>query len=66
MDTQRPVGYLRRDGAAKYLNVAPRTLTEWQRRRIIPFYKMGKRCVLFRCADLDRAMDRRRIDAAGA
>ncbi len=58
-------GYMRREQAAEFLGVAPRTLSEWQRRRIIPHVKMGKKCVLFKREDLVKAMDRYTVRAVG-
>ena len=58
-------GYMRRDEAAKYLGVSPRTVSDWQRRRIIPHTKVARKCVLFKRADLDRAMDKFTVRAMG-
>ncbi len=58
-------GFLRREDAAAYLNVSVRTVSEWQRRRIIPYVRMGKKCVLFKRADLDAAMNRFTVAAVG-
>ena len=58
-------GYLRRAAAARYLGIAPRTLTDWQNKRIVPVHHLGRRCVLFRVADLDAAMKRFRVGAIG-
>lgn len=58
-------GYLRRNEAAQYLGVAPRTLSDWQRRRMVPFIRAGRKCVLFRVTDLDAAMGRFRVAAVG-
>jgi excisionase family DNA binding protein len=49
-------GYLRPSGAAKYLDVSQRCIRDWQRDSILPFYKLGKRCVLFKVSDLDAAI----------
>jgi excisionase family DNA binding protein len=66
MTTTSDSGYLRREEAGKYLGVSNRTVSEWQRRRIIPHVKVGRKCVLFKRADLDAAMDRFTIRAVGA
>lgn len=58
-------GYLRKEDAAEYLNISIRTLSEWMRRRIVPFSKISHRICLFRAIDLDRAMDRFRVRAVG-
>ena len=59
-------GYLRRNAAAKHLNVSIRTLGELQRRRCIPFFRVTKRCILFKISDLDCALERYRVEAFGA
>ena len=58
-------GYLRKEQAAEYLNISIRTLSDWMRRRIVPFSKISHRICLFRITDLDRAMDRFRVRAVG-
>jgi len=55
--------YLRRPGAADYLDVSERTISDWQKRRIIPFIKIGRKCVMFKRADLDVALDRFKVQA---
>ncbi len=61
--TGLPKQYMTRPEAAKYLGVAPRTISEWQSRGVIPFLKLGRKCVRFRTSDLDRAMDRFMVEA---
>lgn len=56
--------YLRHEAAAKRLGICPRTLSIWQRKRIVPFRKIG-RAVLFRSDELDAAVDRFRVNAIG-
>jgi excisionase family DNA binding protein len=65
MDAQTTIGYLNREQAAAYLNIAPRTLSEWQARRIVPHIKCGRKCVRFNRADLDAAMQRFTVRAVG-
>ena len=60
--TLRP-GYVRRDEAAKYLGVSVRCLANWQKKRLIPFSKIGSRISLFRLADLDAVVARFRQDS---
>ena len=57
--------YMRRDAAAKYLGISPRTLSDWQRRRLIPFIKPARKCTLFKRDELDRAMARLTVQAIG-
>ncbi len=61
----QPTGYLRREQAARYLGIGLRTLGELQRRRVIPFSRMGPRCVLFKLSDLDAAVAQWRVDSIG-
>jgi len=58
--------YLRRDEAAAYLSVSPRTISEWQRQRVISYTKPRPKCVLFKRSDLDAAMQRFTVKAVGA
>lgn len=44
--------------ASKYARVSRRCISDWQARRIIPFLKLGRKCVLFRKADLDAALSK--------
>lgn len=53
-----PRGYLRRNAAAAYLGISPRTLSVWQSRRLVPFIKVSHKVCLFRIADLDEALSR--------
>jgi len=58
-------GYLRKGDAAKYLGISIRTLSDWERKRVVPFFKMSHRMVLFKRSDLDDAMNRFRAAAIG-
>jgi excisionase family DNA binding protein len=58
-------GYFRPSDAARYLSISLRTLRDWQHRRVIPFCRMGKRCILFKLSDLDAAITRFRIESIG-
>lgn len=58
-------GYLRREDAARYLGISLRTLAEWQASKLVPYAKMSHRVCLFRVSDLERAIDRATIKAAG-
>ena len=57
--------YLRRDAAAKYLGISTRCLSNWQKRRIVAFHKLGRRATLFKRADLDAAVRKFRVTPAG-
>ena len=41
---------------AKHYHVSKRTASDWQARRIVPFMKIGRKCVLFRKRDVDAAL----------
>jgi excisionase family DNA binding protein len=56
--------YLRPDEAAQLLGVSRRTLSNFQRRHLIGFSKLG-RVVVFRRADIEAAVDRFRQAAIG-
>lgn len=61
-----PVGsdYLRgQEQAAAYAKVSRRCISAWQARRIIPFLKIGHKCVLFRKTDIDAALSRYEVPA---
>lgn len=51
--------------AARYARVSPRTICDWQRRRVIPFVKIGAKCVLFRRSQIDKALAKYEIAAIG-
>lgn len=57
--------YMRRDAAAKYLGVSPRTISDWQKKRLIPFFKPARKCTLFRRDQLDRAMEKLMVQSVG-
>jgi len=56
--------YLRPDEAAKLLGISRRCLSNWQKRRVIAFYRIG-RTVIFKRADIEAALSRFRINAVG-
>lgn len=60
--TLRP-GYVRREQAAEYLGVSVRCLANWQKKRYIPFSKIGSRISLFKLSDLDAVVARFRQDS---
>jgi excisionase family DNA binding protein len=44
--------------AARYLHIGTRTLDDWMKRKMIPFFKIGK-VVRFRVSDLDSTLDKK-------
>ena len=57
--------YMRRDEAAKYLGISPRTLSDWQKKRLVPFIKPARKCTIFKREALDRAMARLTVQSVG-
>ena len=56
---------MRPNEAASFLRVSRRCLSDMQRRRLIPFAKLGHRLVLFRRTDLNKMLSRRMVKAVG-
>jgi DNA-binding transcriptional MerR regulator len=56
---------IRRQPMAKRLDISLRTLSEWERKKIIPCRKIGKRCVLFNPAEVFRALNKYRVASIG-
>lgn len=56
--------YLRPDQAAELLGVSRRTLSNFQRRHLIGYSKLG-RVVVFRRTDIEAALQRFRVNAVG-
>jgi len=52
-------------GVARCYPISTRTVSEWQRLKIIPYYKVGRKCVLFRKRDIDAALAKFQIAAIG-
>ncbi len=56
--------YLRPDQAIEVLPISRRCLSNWQRRGVIPFYRIG-RTVMFKRQDIEVALERFRVAAVG-
>ena len=61
--TEENSDYLRPDGVCRYARISRRTLSDWQARRIVPFLKVSRKCVLFRKSDIDKALSRFEVQA---
>jgi excisionase family DNA binding protein len=59
------IRYIRKKGAARYLDVTERTLSRLMNRRAIPFIRVSRRIILFDTNDLDRVLQKYRIAAVG-
>ena len=59
-----PAGYLQRKTAAKYIGQCGSQLDGYRRDGEIPYYRISSKLVLFRRSDLDRFMERFRVDAS--
>lgn len=57
--------YMRRDAAAKYLGISPRTLSDFQKKKIVPFIKPAHKITLFKRSELDLAMARLTVHSVG-
>ena len=49
----------------RYSRVSPRTVSEYQRSGIFPYIKLGKKCVLFKKSEIDKALARFTVQAVG-
>ena len=47
-----------RAGVALHLKVSKRTVSELQRKRLIPFIRIAKKCIRFDLEQVDRAIER--------
>jgi hypothetical protein len=56
--------YARPEQAIQIVPISRRTLSDWQKRKIVPWYKV-RRCVLFKISDLEAALDRYRVAPVG-
>ena len=56
--------YLRPDEAAELLGISRRSLSNFQRRHLIGFSKLG-RVVVFRRTDIEAALQRTRVNPVG-
>ncbi len=56
--------YLRADQVIQVLPISRRTLSNWQARRVLPVYKVG-RTVMFKRTDIEAALERFKIAAVG-
>ena len=62
---QKPQFYpirMRPAAAARYLGISPRYLAQLRASGRLPFVRLGRRCVLFERADLDRFLSAHRVD----
>jgi len=46
--------------AAHYLQIGSRTLDDWMKRKMVPFFKIGK-VVRFKVSDLDASLEKFRV-----
>ncbi|MCG3150166.1 MAG: hypothetical protein PCFJNLEI_03644 [Verrucomicrobiae bacterium] len=60
--------YLRPNEVTKLLPVSRRTLSNWQRKNLIPFYRIGtgrRGVIMFKRADIEAALEKFRVNAVG-
>lgn len=54
-----PLGaYLRSDEVLNYLPISRRTLERMKSRGLLPYVRVGARLILFKRADIDKALER--------
>jgi excisionase family DNA binding protein len=58
------LAYLRAHQVLELLPISRRCLGNWQRRRVIPFYRIG-RTVMFKRTDVEAALERFRVSEIG-
>ena len=56
-----PKTYMRRNEAAEYLGCSPRHIDMMKHDGDVPFCRLGGRLIVFKRADLDALMERRRV-----
>jgi hypothetical protein len=56
---------LNRRQLARAVNASPRSIDNWQRRRLIPFIRISPRCVRFHLPSVLTALRRFEVKAAG-
>jgi excisionase family DNA binding protein len=49
-------GYVDKRTLARFLDVSPRTIETWTRRKKIPYVKFGVKSVRYRLADIEKAI----------
>jgi excisionase family DNA binding protein len=54
-------GLLDDNGAARFLNVKPRTVQEWRRKRGLPHIRITQKLVRFRRDDLEKWVSRHHV-----
>jgi excisionase family DNA binding protein len=57
--------WMRKDETASHYQVSERTITNWQRQGKIPFYRLGRKLVLFKRSEIDAALARFRVKSVG-
>ena len=56
-------GYARPPQAAEFLCISRRYLHSLTKNRVLPSIRLGRRCVLYKLADLEKAADKFRVAA---
>jgi hypothetical protein len=58
---QSPDSLVDKTVLAKHFGVCERTVDDWTARRKVPFFRLSRRMIRFRIADVERALDRYRV-----
>ena len=58
-----PAIYLRRKEALRLYGLSNKLLASWQRRRLLPFVKVGRRTTLFKTEDIENFLKKYTVQA---
>lgn len=64
--SERIAEVLRKEGASDLLEISPRTLDDWMKRRIVPFSKLPSGAVRFRRSQLLAFLEKHDVTKGGA
>ena len=64
-ESRHPPAFMRPAAAAAFLALSRRQLARLTARRVLPVIRLGRKCVLYSRADLERALSRFRQSAIG-
>lgn len=56
-----PIGYIKKEQAAKVLGATVRSIDNWMKMKMIPYYKFG-RSVFFKESDLLETIEKRKVE----
>jgi excisionase family DNA binding protein len=59
----RPESLLTEEELAQFLNIKPRTITQWIQEKRIPYYRFGWRLIRIRLLDVEKFLNRSLVPA---